>query len=206
MSATADGDSERRLSLADLNPETLQRIRWHRDAELVELANRILPGDESTAEQLDQRIDVLEKIVMAGNGRPLEGQKLFHDKANCGKCHHIFAQGGDVGPDLTSYDRSNIRLLLLSIVNPSAEIREGYETLAVMTDDGQMVSGFKTDENEHVLVLRGADGQTHRIEKSTIEERTAKKLSLMPTGLLDHLTDEEIRDLFAFLTSTTPPN
>jgi putative heme-binding domain-containing protein len=151
-------------------------------------------------------MELVEKIALAGNGNPLEGQKLFHEAGTCGKCHQIFGRGGAVGPDLTSYNRSNLRTMLLGIINPNAEIREGFETLTIMTDDGQVITGFKIDEDANSLVLRTVDGQSQTISKGSIDEQHRNKTSLMPTGLLDGLSDTQLRDLFAFLTSTTPPN
>lgn len=190
----------------NLTQDTIERLRWHRDERLQAALAHQFPRVEESAEQMDQRIELAEKIALAGNGNPLEGQKLFHESATCGKCHRIFDRGGDIGPDLTSYNRSHLRLMLLAIVNPSAEIREGYENMTIMTVDGRVVTGFRIDENEHVLVLRTADGQTHSIDKLSIDEQKQNKLSLMPTGLLDGLNDTQLRDLCAFLTSTTPPN
>ncbi len=189
-----------------INQDTIERLRWHRDASLQEAIVKLFPRVGENATALDQRIELVEKIALGGNGNPVEGQKLFHESANCGKCHQIFGRGGQVGPDLTSYNRSNLRLILLAVVNPSAEIREGYENMTILTDDGRVVTGFKLEENENSIVLRTADGQSQLIDKQAIDEQHQNKTSLMPTGLLDGLSDTQLRDLCAFLTSTTPPN
>jgi putative heme-binding domain-containing protein len=185
--------------------ELVQRMRqlpseplWARLAELFPVA------DEDEA-QLDARAEQIAAILQQGQGNPLAGQDLFHGAASCGKCHRMFGRGGDIGPDLTSYNRSMIKLMLTAVTKPSAEIREGYETLTVATIDGRVVSGFRLEENDEVLVLRNAEGQTLTIARDELEEQAPGKLSLMPSGLLDKLTDAQIRDLFAFLTSTTPP-
>lgn len=194
------------IAKTSLSQDTIQRLRWHREESLQSAVARQFPTVSVSAEQFDQRIELAEKIALAGNGSPLEGQKLFHEAATCGKCHRMFGRGGDIGPDLTSYNRTHLRLMLLAIINPSAEIREGYENRTVLTLDGRVVTGFKIDENDHVLVIRTADGQSHSIDKGAIDEQHPNKLSLMPTGLLDGLSDAQLRDLCAFLTSTTPPN
>ena len=72
------------------------------------------------------------------------------------------------------------------------------------TLDGQVITGFKIDENQRVLVIRSADGQSHAIEKDSIDQQRFNKLSVMPTGTLDDLTDDQLRDFFAFLTSNDP--
>ena len=130
---------------------------------------------------------------------------MFFTKASCGKCHELFSEGGQIGPDLTPYNRTKIRDMLLAIVRPSVEVREGYENHMVITNDGQVITGLKIEANDQLVILRGVDGQSHSIPNDNIEEISASKQSLMPTGLLDDLTDDEIRDLFSYLVSTTPP-
>lgn len=189
-----------------INQDTISRLAWHRDPELRSSVSRLFPKSPADSRSLEQRIELVEKIVLAGNGNPLSGQRLFHETGTCGKCHQMFGRGGAIGPDLTSYNRSNLRNMLLGIIHPDAEIREGFENLTVLTDDGQVIAGFKVDEDSNTLVLRTVDGQSRAIDKSGIEEVHQNKTSLMPTGLLDGLSDNDLRDLFAFLTSTTPPN
>ena len=189
-----------------INQDTIARLSWHRDPNLQAVVAKHFTKAEDDASLLDQRIELVEKIALSGNGNPLEGQKLFHEAGTCGKCHQIFGKGGAVGPDLTSYNRSNLRTMLLGTINPNAEIREGFETLTILTEDGQVITGFKIDEDANSLVLRTVDGQSQTINKASIEEQHRNKTSLMPTGLLDGLSDTQLRDLIAFLTSTTPPN
>lgn len=95
--------------------------------------------------------------------------------------------------------------MLLRIINPNAEIREGFESLTILTDDGLVITGFKIEEDANSLVLRTVDGQSQTIDKTSIEEQHRNKDSLMPTGLMDGLSDTQIRDLFAFLTRAESP-
>jgi putative membrane-bound dehydrogenase-like protein len=189
-----------------ISPGTISRLSWHHDPHLQAVVAKHFASTEEDSSLLDLRMELVEKIALSGNGNPLEGQKLYHESAACGKCHQMFGKGGAVGPDLTSYNRSNLRTMLLGIINPNAEIREGFETLIILTDDGQVINGFKIDEDANSLVLRTVDGQSQTINKASIEEQHRNNTSLMPTGLLNDLSDTQIRDLFAFLTSTTPPN
>ena len=85
-----------------------------------------------------------------------------------------------------------------------AEIREGYGNHIVTTKEGRILSGFLTDEDEHVIVLRGFDGNDTTISRAQIAETKATGLSLMPEGLLDSLADDRLRDLFAYLRISQP--
>jgi len=94
--------------------------------------------------------------------------------------------------------------MVLNIVNPNAEIREGYELYQILDLDGRVVSGFRFDQDQNVVVLRGSDGQNITIKRDDIDEMVKQPKSLMPEGLLDKLTDQQLRDLFAFLRSSQP--
>ena len=94
--------------------------------------------------------------------------------------------------------------MLLSIVNPSAEIREGYENYVVTTRDGRTLSGFLADKDNHVVVLRGIDGENITLPQDQLREMNPAGLSLMPEGLLDGLNEQQVRDLFAYLRSNQP--
>jgi len=133
---------------------------------------------------------------------PKAGKKLY--SATCGKCHILFDEGGNIGPNLTNHKRDDVNNLLLNIVNPSAEIREGFESYIVVTEDGRTVTGFLFDRDNKVVVLRGVDGQNITIPRDKIEEMVPQKKSLMPEGLLKDLTDQQIRDLFAYIRSSQP--
>src|SRR5262249_10987737 len=125
-------------------------------------------------------------------------------KETCAKCHRLFGQGGDVGPDLTAYKRDDIPNMLANIVNPSAEIREGYETFQVTTVDGRIITGLLVDKDNKVIVLRTSEGQKITLTKDKVDEMTPERKSLMPEDLLKALNDQQVRDLFAYLRSTQP--
>ena len=193
------------LTANQVDAETLARLRLHRDAELAKMLNANFAATINGGDEQRGRMTAFEQIVRAGNGNPVKGRELFHGKVNCAKCHTLFHRGGEIGPDLTAYNRNNLRNLLLAIIQPNAEIREGFENYTVYTDDGRVLTGFKIEENKNLLVLRSVDGQNHAVAAEEIDELAQNPQSIMPSGLLDELSDDEIRDLFAFLTSTTPP-
>lgn len=188
-----------------INQDTIVRLRLHQTPSIHERTVNLFPAEVVDDAQLNITISLLEGVVFSGKGDPMKGQEIYHGIGTCGKCHQMFGRGGMVGPDLTSYNRSDFRAMLLAIIHPSAEIREGFENWTVLTDDGQVITGIKVDEDDERLVVRTADGQSVTLVKKQIDELHQNKISLMPTGLLNVLSEAEIRDLFAFLTSTTPP-
>jgi putative membrane-bound dehydrogenase-like protein len=184
-------------------PEAAQRLLRHRDARLTALVHKHWGAlQPATPAELQKEIDRLAAVVRSGSGVPKNGQHLFLDR--CAKCHTLFGAGGKVGPDLTAYQRGDLDSMLLAIVNPSAEIREGYVNYFVATRDGRAVSGLLVDQDAALVVLRGADGKDVPIARSDIEQLEASRTSLMPEGLLKGYSDQAIRDLFAYLRMTQP--
>jgi putative membrane-bound dehydrogenase-like protein len=157
-----------------------------------------------TTEQMKSRISKVAAIVASGNGDPYQGKPLFTN--SCGKCHVLHAEGGQIGPDLTAYKRDDLDSMLLHIINPSAEIREGFEAFIAYTDDGRTATGFMADQDEKVVVLRGIDGQNISLRRDQLDEIAPLGRSIMPEKLLAELSDQQIRDLFAYLRSGQPLN
>ncbi len=122
----------------------------------------------------------------------------------CGPCHTMYGEGGSVGPDLTGSNRANLEYLLANVLNPNADVPEAYRMVLVTTRDGRTFSGNVIAETDRQLTLRVVGRDNAIISKSDIQSREATSVSLMPTGLLDSLTDREVLDLVAFLRSTGP--
>ncbi|HZN35804.1 MAG TPA: c-type cytochrome, partial [Pirellulaceae bacterium] len=182
---------------------TVRKLLLHDAPQIAQLCKKHF-GELSgpSPEELRAAIEKLAGVIAAGSGNPYQGKQLFGQ--SCGKCHVLFAQGGKIGPDLTSYKRDDLRGVLLNVVNPSAEIREGFENYVARTADGRTLTGFIADQDPSIVVLRGADGQNITLPRADIEDLRASKTSLMPENQLKELTDQQIRDLFAYLRATQP--
>jgi putative heme-binding domain-containing protein len=97
-----------------------------------------------------------------------------------------------------------LRGILLNVIHPSAEIREGFENYIVRTADGRTLTGFIADQDANVIVLRGADGQNLSLARDEIDDLRASRESLMPSGQLKTWSEQQVRDLFAYLRATQP--
>jgi putative heme-binding domain-containing protein len=196
------------IDAGTLDPQTVtepavRKFLLHDSPQIAELCKKHW-GELSgpSADELRATIEKLTGTIGSGSGNPYRGKELFTQ--NCGKCHVLFTQGGKIGPELTGYKRDDLRGMLLSVVNPSAEIREGFENYVVRTTDGRTLTGFIADQDSNVVVLRGADGQNLSLARDEIDDLRASRQSLMPEGQLKSLTDQQIRDLFAYLRSSQP--
>lgn len=128
------------------------------------------------------------------------GRGRVHFQKTCMACHTLHGQGGSIGPDLTGSNRTDLDYLLGNILTPSDVIQDDYRSLVVVTKDGRLYSGILAGENERQLRLHvtGRD-EPVVIAKSAIESRELEQVSIMPEGLLRHLSDAEVLDLVAYL-------
>ena len=185
--------------------DTVWRLQLSRDAKVQTLAKKMWSsGGPMASAELRQNVRRVQDAIREGKGDPYAGKVVFTQA--CAKCHRLFDSGGEIGPNLTSYKRDDLSRLLMNILDPSAEIREGYETWLALTEDGRSVSGFKVDDDDTIVALKGADGVRVSLKKDEVEELVRQPVSLMPTGLLDKLSDQQKRDLFAYLRSSQPLN
>jgi putative heme-binding domain-containing protein len=152
------------------------------------------PQRKLTPEQLESLL-----AEVAASGDPARGEAVFRaSTTSCLKCHAIAGAGGRVGPDLVSIGASaQPDYLIESILDPSAKIKENYHSLTVVAD-GVITSGVKVRETDTELVLRDVEDREIAIPLDAIE---AKKEggSIMPVGLADDLTRQELVDLVRFL-------
>ncbi|WP_166823029.1 PVC-type heme-binding CxxCH protein [Thalassoroseus pseudoceratinae] len=200
-----DAVANEKIPTESVSPDLVRRMTLHRDEKLAASIKSIWPSLKGASDaQMQARIAELAAILENQGGDPSAGKKLY--ATSCGKCHILFGEGGRIGPALTTYNRDDTLRILLNVVNPSAEIREGFESYLVLTDDGRTASGFLFDQDNRVVVLRGVDGQSVTIERDQIIEMIKQPKSLMPEGLLKSLSKDEIRNLFAYLRSAQPLN
>ncbi len=201
--ALLDAVDEKRISQDIVPDRFLRRALLQRNSQIAErIRNRWGELEGATTEEMYAQIRHYKEVILAADGNPYEGKRLFEQ--TCGKCHRLFDEGGEIGPDLTSFQRRDLDRILLNVVNPSAEIREGYETYLVLTEDGRTLSGFIEDQDRQIVILKDAEGQRHVLPKDEIEEMVQLKRSVMPEKLLDALKPEQVRDLFAYLRASQP--
>ncbi|HUR57461.1 MAG TPA: hypothetical protein VM029_07115, partial [Opitutaceae bacterium] len=114
-------------------------------------------------------------------------------------------RGGEIGPELTGYERTNLPNVLLSIVDPSLAIREGFATFQITTKDNRTLVGFLEERDPNRLLLRDVSGQKTPVAIVDIASEKPLPVSLMPEGLLDGLSAQELRDFIAYFTAPTDP-
>jgi len=132
------------------------------------------------------------------------GQAIFNsEKTACFVCHKLGYMGGTVGPDLTSIGQARTeRDLLESIVYPSASFVRSYEPVVVSTKSGEQFNGLIRKDSADELVLATGPNAETKIARSDIVDTRPGTVSIMPAGLDEQLSKQELADLLAFLKGT----
>lgn len=132
-------------------------------------------------------------------GKADQGEAVFK-KVNCIQCHRVGELGHDFGPALTEIgSKLPKEALYTAILDPSAGIEHNYEGTRMETDEGETV-GIVISETAEELILRLAGGITQKHQKKGIVSREKLKSSLMPPGLQQAMSEEELVNLIEWLT------
>lgn len=129
------------------------------------------------------------------------GRMVF--QKTCAPCHKLYGEGGIIGPELTGSNRANLDYLLGNILDPSGEIQDDYKMVVVTTRDGRTYVGNIAKETDRQVTLRIVGQDAVAINKSDIQTREVTPASMMPSGLLESLSDKEISELVAYLQTST---
>jgi len=153
------------------------------------------------ADNAQQYAKLEQLLASVKKGDIRRGQAVFNGtKASCSACHAIGYLGGNVGPDLTNIGKiRSERDLLESIVFPSASFVRSYEPVLVTLKDGKAHNGLIRQDGPDEILLATGINQEVRIARKDIDEIQPSKVSIMPAGLDQQLSGQELADLIVFL-------
>jgi putative heme-binding domain-containing protein len=150
--------------------------------------------------------DLAASLEPLDHGRSFSNGKQMFQVASCVSCHKMNSIGTEFGPDLTKLDPKQQAPveILRDILEPSFRINEKYQSYAFETQAGKVITGMVLEENSEVVkVIENPllKAEPVVLKKSELAGREKSPTSLMPKGLLDKLTREEILDLIAYIVS-----
>jgi putative heme-binding domain-containing protein len=164
-----------------------------------ELLKNRRPRMEWKFEDLSTAVEHLE------GGRSYATAKQMFTVASCTACHKMDGAGKEFGPDLTKLDAKYQPVdILKHVLEPSATINEKYQTYIFSLNSGKVVTGIILEETpDAVKVIENPllKAEAISLKKTDIDERAKSPVSVMPKGLLDKLSREEVLDLIAYLTA-----
>jgi putative heme-binding domain-containing protein len=125
---------------------------------------------------------------------------FFHPKlAGCFHCHKAEGRGQEVGPDLSTVGRNERRQILESILRPSALVAPHYQAWQIEMVSGKVLTGMLVNTQLDEYTYLDAKGTLFKVNTRDVVESRPLATSIMPEGLADLLTEQELRDLFAYL-------
>jgi putative membrane-bound dehydrogenase-like protein len=175
------------------------RLLQHQDPALRERAERLFGPAHYGG-----RADVVSKYQAAAQltGAVERGAVLF-DK-NCAQCHAMRGRGHEVGPNLGEFAGKSVPDFVQAILDPNSAINPNYLAYQVETKDGRSLSGIVRGETASGLTLVQGGGVRETILRSDLKEIHASTLSLMPEGLEQAMTPQDMADLIAWVKSASP--
>jgi putative membrane-bound dehydrogenase-like protein len=199
--ALLDAVAEGRVSRADLGAFTIRQLAELQDpqitARLDSLWGAVRPTDKDKQAMIaDYKRMLTSEFLKDADVR--HGRAVF--AKNCASCHVLFDDGRRVGPELTGSQRANLDYVLENLLDPNAAIGRDYQVTLIQTVDGRVITGIITAEDERSLTLL-TQNESIIIPVGEIDARERSKVSMMPEGLLLKLSDDEVRDLVAYLAS-----
>ncbi|OAI45338.1 hypothetical protein AYO44_02735 [Planctomycetaceae bacterium SCGC AG-212-F19] len=197
--ALLDAIEHKQVAKTDLSAFTVRQMTGLNNKAVADKLNQVWgPVRPASAEKAAQMVkfkslltpDVLKKADRS-QGR------LVYQKV-CGQCHRLFDDGGAIGPELTGSQRANLDYLLENILDPSAIVPAEYQMSIIATKSGRILNGIIKKEDDRTVTVQ-TQNEAVILPKDEIEDRQKSPISLMPEGLLDKLSPQEIRDLVAYV-------
>jgi putative membrane-bound dehydrogenase-like protein len=186
----------------DVLPQVTDGLRKHlaKEPELNKLLTEVMKGGLLLS--LDKaQIDKVQSLVKS-KGNPVRGRELYLNAKTlaCINCHKLEGVGGSVGPDLTRvWETLSLEKVMESMIEPSKEIKEGYQSYRVTTAKGLTYIGLKVAQSPSGVTIKEATGKEITVPSAEIEEVEVSKQSLMPDNVISQLSFDQFIDLVAFL-------
>ena len=194
LSAMEEGIVQRR----DLSLLQAVALRRHSDPIVQQRATKLIGAASD-----DKRDEVVRRFLPALElrGDNQRGKAIFQQR--CQSCHRFGSEGFAVGPDLAGARNGGKEKLLVNILDPNREVPSNYLGYVVDTQEGDSYSGLIVNETAGSVTVRQPLGIEVVVPRSRIAKMQASRLSLMPEGLEEGLTHQDLADLLDFIFAET---
>jgi putative membrane-bound dehydrogenase-like protein len=189
---------QEKLTAAELGALQRQKLLNHSVPEIQARATRLLSSIGADRLQVVARYKSVQDLA----GDRSHGQALFAQ--NCAICHSSHGEGHQVGPDLGTVADKPVQELLVAILDPNQAVDPAYAAYTVDTQDDRELTGVLIADTPNSISLRMAGGSEETILRANIKELTSSGRSLMPEGFETGLKPQDLADLIAFISNSSP--
>lgn len=189
----------KRINASELTAYNARQIRALGDDDLIDRLAACWGEIRETPQDTARQIDAIQKWLTPDtiHQADLQRGQMVYAKL-CGTCHQLFGEGGKIGPDLTGAQRTNLDYMLENILDPNAAVAKDYQMEILQTEDGRVVTGLIETESPETITVQTVNERLV-FPQAEIVARKKSNVSIMPQGLLEALSENEIRDLMGFL-------
>lgn len=183
-------------------------ITWHTNEDRTErplpLHRLVLPWvPDRAATPASEGLAASTPIRELEGGSWGRGRRVFHSEAaGCFKCHSVNGIGAVIGPDLGNLIHRDYASVMRDLQNPGFAINPDYVSQVIVLNDGRLLTGVLRTEGEQ-WILGDTQGRSTVLDPSQIEEIKPSAVSVMPQGIPEKLSPDQLRDLLTYL--MTPP-
>lgn len=197
--ALLDAVEAKKIPRTDLTAYTARQLRSLKSDRVMERVKALWGEVRETPEEKTRLIANYKKRLTPEafvRADPSAGRAVFQKL--CVNCHRLFEGGGEIGPDITGSQRQNLDYLLENLIDPSASVSKDYQVQVIETKKGRTITGLIISENKAALTIQTANEKVI-VPKDEIEDRITSSASMMPEGMLQSLSFEQLRNLLAYL-------
>jgi putative membrane-bound dehydrogenase-like protein len=185
---------QNKLSPTDLPAATREKLLSHPNADLRQHAAGVLASARPPARAKALK-DYQASLTLKGDAA--RGKLTF--EKTCAACHQLAGLGNAVGPDLTALTDKSAGYLLTALLDPNAAVEGRFVAYQIETNDGETYVGLLGDENASAITIVQPNAIRQRVPRASIKSLTSSKLSLMPEGLEQGMSPQDVADLIAFV-------
>ncbi|MBX3420705.1 MAG: c-type cytochrome [Pirellulaceae bacterium] len=190
------------IARSQIPPELRQQLLAQRDqvlvARLTKVLTQVVTDRAGTIQHYQSALASLESASGQTQAERLEAGQAIFQRA-CAQCHRLGEIGNDVGPPLRQLSDKSPDQLLVAILDPSQEVDPKYAAYNILTDDGVVITGLIVQETGSQIVIAEAGGKQTTLDRQSIEQIQSSGQSLMPNGLEEQITIEQMGQLIEFL-------
>ncbi len=185
-----------RIEKSGFTAQQVQALVNHSDPAIYQRARQVFNVTTNS-----EREQIIQKLMPATRmpGDVAAGRKTYTER--CAACHRFGNEGNAVGPDIVAMKTSGKEKLLVNILDPNREVAPNLQTWLIETTDGETITGLLLKDSGGSVTLTIGGGSEITLIRAQVRRLTPQAKSLMPEGLEEGLTPNQVADLLEFLSA-----